>query len=515
MCVSDTVMAKRILALVDPKSEMLSGVAAIVVDGRCASLRVLALLPRSWAKDGVEVEELSNSGLNSLLIDRLKKLGRPIYFLELLDKAFGEAKVVITELYATPLYQREDGVLLNALEEEICLRADFPKYSGSTIVMIQGNRRQRYTDVDLPLEVEVRLRGDDPRRWFVGVKVESSYSPKLVDQTWFRLSGPSHGRLSIKIEASWEGDKFDVQYGDDDGHIIPMSKPAVRSPPALERLSVIFDRTCPDKEAWVRAFGLATGAIDWGKNYFAVEDNANDQWAINDNVELAVPNLNLEIRTNLGVALANHLEGWKTEVDAYWFADTVGEHLSGPESMVLPDRVYGAVPANNLEDIFSTCTYSPGLDLWDPVDMALHAALKPLEQVVAGAAAVIIVGNSPPNVPTRQSSPIWEILNWSRYRTTYRKATVYWHAALERAERSSIRVIYLFLSHSPPSGASDALLKDYHRFADLSHEVRRALSACMPVVLAEADKEGISKGIEECLHRISRPEEMTSRVEFG
>ncbi len=229
------------------------------------------------------------------------------------------------------------------------------------------------------------------------------------------------------------------------------------------------------------------------------------------------PDFNREIRTALGDALSGALDGQDVKVDAWWFADTAGDGIDTPDGIPLPIQTHGRLPSTGprgLRDVFSACSYSPGLDLWDPVEGALGAALDRLECEPTGRPGVLIVGNSPPNVPSESSSPIRKLVHALGYPTSFRRGfSPHWHAELRRADRLEIRLVYLFLTHSMTDPGPAAMQKDYVRFVNLSEQVREALEACLPVVVAEADAEGVARGVQEALRILASPRSLSSRVE--
>lgn len=518
-------MLRAILTLVPNVDSIVTGLAAALIDARSDTVRVLGLAPRPWARFGVREVELCKNGLSSQVVRDLKTRNLPIFILtnyESRDRDVEREVVLraIGELRATAVFVCSDGSLIRGSDEKPVEWSPrhFVDCSESTHIYLKGRRFTQRLRENLPLEIEVNITGEDRDRRFIGIEVKNDYSTDMPEPVWYRLSGPNSGILSIDIEALPHGDRFDISYAGDNNNLSLLRGPIQRAPHSsdpLRDLAVIFDRTCPDRAAWSQALAVAAGSISW---LASTATGGDDLWGdeSRDSGRLNGPDFNKVIRTALGDALAGVLEGQSTRVKAWWFADTAGEGIETPDGVELPLHTYGSVDAAILHQAFRECTYSPGLDLWDPVEDALGEALEYLRENRAGRSAVLIVGNSPPNVPV--NDPIKRLIESATgFRTSVRRPfSDFWQILMEQARDLNIRVVYLFLRHSLADNADTitaTLQEDHLRYTKLSMKVREGLASYLTVVEAEADAEGVADGVRRALEAINEPESSESCVE--
>jgi hypothetical protein len=215
--------------------------------------------------------------------------------------------------------------------------------------------------------------------------------------------------------------------------------------------------------------------------------------------EKAAGEYNRAVRDGLAKALREQLADG-VEVHLAWFADVHEKGVSSPDTVTMPLTPAGEVgvlPPAALADALESCPYSPGLDIWDPLEEALQLAAAPLVQAPRPGSGILIVGNSPPNLPLQATSPFWRLLDFRKgFQTTTRRINKGFTDAVRAVEAAGVPLVYLFLTHDR---CAEGERPAFNVFQYLQAEVQKALGAYMAVVAQPADGPGIERGVAEAL----------------
>jgi hypothetical protein len=275
-----------------------------------------------------------------------------------------------------------------------------------------------------------------------------------------------------------------------------------------QRLGLVFDCTCPDRDCWSAARRLMFDPASRVVGQSQYEGKAARR-------ERAPAQLNADIRQGLAAAFRDRFgrpvedrrdkPAGSLAIHLAWFADGEGEGVASLEGLEMPIALWGdrgTVPAVELGDLLQRCTYSPGLDVWDPLEEALQIVAAPLLHDPQPGSGILIVGNSPPNMPLLADSPFWKLLDREGMPTTTRRKTTLFTSLVRALDSAGIPLVYLFLTHDR---CADEQGRDFQVFDDIQSEVRDALAAYMPVVRRPADGPGIADGLTEVLGYLERP----------
>jgi len=116
---------------------------------------------------------------------------------------------------------------------------------------------------------------------------------------------------------------------------------------------------------------------------------------------------------------------------------------------------------------------------------------------------VLIVGNSPPDLPLDATSPLYDLLDFPGHGTTARRRDGRFARLLRRLDDAGVRVVYLFLEHDR---CNPEEVTDLHDHRALHEKVRLALEQHVQVIPALADAEGIAQKVGEALQQLSEPQ---------
>lgn len=393
----------------------------------------------------------------------------------------------------------------------------------STTVVLLGDRELRLSARDLPLALRVELPSADRLVPMFGLQLFQG-NRELLPEAWFSVRGPPSGRLTIDLRpkrtrAGWK-DTLQLTYerGSERGRVQQSRNPksAERPTRPVQRLALILDRTCPDASAWSAARRVFLGT--------AAEFAEADSYTIPQSQEAAAPSLaghgalNRAIRSALAAGFNAWAASREVECDVWWVSDTAGSHVVAPSGVTLPREpvVYagstgssGAAIAQRLEG----ATWTPGLDLWDPIERALAAAARGLREDDRRG-AVLIVGNSPPNPLLLHDDPFWDVARVFGYTTSLRRPhTPTWKLELDRCRQEGLPVAYLFLEH--PLFEDEEERPIHEMFQKVQTAVRAALQRYLPVVTAAADEASVAAGLYEALQRLETPDVAIPYVRFG
>jgi hypothetical protein len=160
--------------------------------------------------------------------------------------------------------------------------------------------------------------------------------------------------------------------------------------------------------------------------------------------------------------------------------------------------------------MLSIATYSPGLDLWDPLEKAFKQCCDVLEKS-KGRRAILIVGNSPPIHPTQPGSPL-AVLRMPpgvRVACHTRRQNLYWHETLARCASLGIPVIYLFLLHTKFGRVPAETYKESQA------RVQRAMSETVSVEAVDAEPADVQRAVLEVIRSLRTQASLASAVELG
>lgn len=242
----------------------------------------------------------------------------------------------------------------------------------------------------------------------------------------------------------------------------------------LTRLGLVFDCTCPDQDHWDQAYQLALDPLSYPEETYRL--------------------FNASLRQGLVDALAALPDADRLDVPFAWFGDAYGHGLNDPDE----DRhggdappaagFLGDCPASHLGPRVATCGYMPGLDLWDPLELALGRVLERL----GDRHPVLIVGNSPPTLPLDGGSPFYALLG----RTTTRRRNADFTRQMEELKRRHRPAAYLFLRHAHSRMHNQMPIQQY---MEMEQKVLDALATYLHVLDAPATEDGVKAGISRAI----------------
>ncbi len=341
----------------------------------------------------------------------------------------------------------------------------------SAVITVHGAGERRFEGAELPLRLPLRLPSPGGAQPVVGVTGGAG----LPGQIWYTLGGVREGNLEIDVTPRPDGDRWNIHYRDDAGNRQSMRRATGPAPRAirrpLDRLAVIFDRTCPDAAAWSAARSLTLrGLLD----------------------DPRAAELNRGLRDGLAAALSKILGPLAIPVDVWW--------VSGDAVVAA-----GSAPASETAALLDDAGWAPGEGIWDPLEEGLESALDSLDidgLDPHGSVAVVIVGNSPPRPALDRADPLSEIARFPGFPTRVPHTSAGWRIQLERATSAGVPVRYLFLTH-PEHAEDDAAA--HAGFRALRETITRALSRSLPLDAAAATREGLHAGLRTVMEAFSTP----------
>jgi hypothetical protein len=374
-----------------------------------------------------------------------------------------------------------------------------PDYEPASL-SIGGRERLVVHECDFPVTVNLTIADQDDRANILRLDASSPYDLEgvaLPAPCGVRISGVSGTvALEIAVLPGLRQDRWAFQLAPP-GVVRQIQAPAVPRKEMPGRVVLLFDRTCPDAASWSNARKLTLGAGNSAAASYAQDDTKAPPPAHHD--------LNNEIRDGLANGLAARLETEDTELNVVWFADTAGDDLSSPDGLNMPAQSCALAGAlvrpsrQSIGTVLDPVRYSPGLDLWDPVDEALGMAAELLERE-PGRCGVVIVGNSPPTFPTQESSPLIALSG----ATSYRRLSPAWHELLDRLAARRTPVVYLFLTMKDcPRGEQSEF--DLYKLLETRLYSAMTRTAGLRVISRPADRAGVEEGIQTALNLLSAP----------
>ncbi|NVB39835.1 hypothetical protein G6O69_18475 [Pseudenhygromyxa sp. WMMC2535] len=466
-------------------------------DGACEFGHVFR---RCWSSRGLRV--VPASGSFSVWLSSLDPARELVALVEQdqdcleLDQLFErDAKIIV---------RATDGISSHAGNELVWNPNAVPVLGRSTQLRVEGANTLRRNRCDLPVEIEVSVPSCGPSQRVLRIASSSSYATDLPTPLWICIDGPPSGKLVIDIEPMVDGDAWKLVYAGSRRNVQVVPAPDQHHRGFhLEHLALVFDRTCPDTQSWARAYAWSRRGPN-ADHYSSLSPALQQsEWGGAEQPNTVDPeDFNSEIRRTLGRALAEVLDP-EVPVDAWAVKDS---HERSDVVVELTRR-----SGSELAHAFEPCTYSTGIDLFDPIERGLECAIERLENVGAGSAAVLIVGNSPPTVSFGPGK-IRNLLEFPGYRTFPRFETDLWASVLRRCEEQEVRVVYVFLEHAFRPGELDVRSHDYNRAMTLSNKVALALESDVELVRAQADEPGLRAGIEDALALLARPPKSKVRL---
>lgn len=475
----------------------------IIVDARERTPSLYAAYFRAWLHNGLRVLPLANRGLNDvdaddrtkllLVLRQGRSLSKPI-------KAFINRQR--SDNYDIACVSGDDAVLrfVEQLPEHV---GDWQANAAQTSINLTGATPQTVNPAILPLQLPVTssLRADPHAAQFA----ITAHGPDLPDeQVWFRLEPGFDGFLIIDRDPNLADDAWRVATHRGNGATVtPLrrSEPIVSSAMAapLDFLAVILDRTCPDNANWRAAFDLINRVAN-------VALALDAQWrSPTDGDTAATPeNYNAAIRHGLVEGLQTAFERHLVRtVQGWWFKDLPDAEMA---NFVLAMDIKEPDVASELAmhsakaciGAFSIATYSPGLDLWDPVERALEAARKVVAASGARRAGILIVGNSPPTDPAQADSPLaaLRVPPGARVACMTRTQSTGWHDALDACAALSVPIFYLFLRHTNFSGVPPSNAENYEVS---QRRVQEALAKTVPLKHSVAERDHVRDAVVDAI----------------
>jgi hypothetical protein len=348
--------------------------------------------------------------------------------------------------------------------------------SGETLTLasaVKGGHTWSRAHSTLPALVTLQRAGSSgPAQ--VGISLSDGGDAHALE-SWFQLPDQlgSGEEVSVAIDVVCDiaGDRLIASV--DEERLDVVAKPAPRAP-SLQHLGVVFDRTALDGRAWLDGLRFAQGdlpatAQDQGGSFFAAP--AAVPSAANPATPTAA-NFNRDLRS----ALQRAISGLSTEhvglrFTCAAFAEQALDGLANPRNFQLPDRkVFSLLDADRrpAEAWLAKQTYSPGLDVWDP----LEEALEVLMTAKRAPEALLLLTASPPNPPPDVQDPFAQFFH--RTNTTGRDLICSsLRDLLAEAANRGIPVALVFLDYNEAPGAMDEGLQGpFGRFHELQQNIR-------------------------------------------
>jgi hypothetical protein len=444
-----------------------------------------AVFVRAWASGGFHLRPLRRGALppSGQLLDALGGLAPLVLLGE--GPLPPDYETVLADLPGARFIRQEaDGTLLH--EGRMLEELPLPEArTGSTRLLVEGKNAVPLHHVDLPQALFVRPCPILARN-AVRVSAEGPFDA-FPEPRWFRALGDGPVELTVGIRPGTGGDQWEVKVGGQTAE--PVGAPAALAAHKLTDLALVFDRTCPDRDAWSDARRLAMGIAVAARGREARQP----------------PAFNQGIREGLAKALREQPEAEGLQVHLAWFQDGHGEGVASPEELESPEQVAGNEGTHRAQDVgdrLRLCTYNPGLDLWDPLEKALEVVARPLLERQRPGAGALIVGNSPPNLPLEATSPFWRLLHFRGIGTTTRRKNARFTELVKALEARGAPIAYLFLTHDR---CSEREVADLNLYQDLQNEVQDCLRHYFKVIAVPADAEGVARGLAEALRYLAAP----------
>jgi hypothetical protein len=483
----------------------------IIIDAGESPPRALRAHFRAWLNGGVRILPLDREWLDdvdclvgsdarlAILLPFGHQLARPIA--DLIDQL--DARCY--ELFGIDPASGEIMPLVGAFPQYI---DDWYAYAARTAIELTGTQTLRIPRALLPIELHVSSRSADAFSAQFAINGSGEdFSPG--PPVWYRLDPGFEGILTVDRDPGFAGDTWRLEVGDASSgpaktltQTVPVSDTETGP---LDFLAVLLDRTCPDNANWINAYNLVNGRISGDE----------DPWR---NHQLNSERYNLDIRNGLADGLRMAFEaGLIGRLQTWWFKDTPGDEMANyvtsvPLNQSAVDQARPARSAVECGELFALAGYSPGLDLWDPLDEAFEQATTFLEaRGKGGHRAILIVGNSPPTHPTQADSPLAALLTppGARISCTPRRQSSSWHRNLAICTERAIPVIDVFLRHTNFGDVSPGIAEMYERS---QNRVEKALGKTVELMTAVAERDAVRDAVLHAVHTLRERAGLASRV---
>ncbi|WP_042695948.1 hypothetical protein [Azospirillum sp. B506] len=481
----------------------------LLVDLTAAPPMLRSVHRRGWAQDGLRMLDVGPLAADHADPAVLRLLHAPPAPVVVFSAAAAPPpddimQEVVSRLWEPPavpptaVRRRTDGGL--EINGRILSAADIGMASlpSPQSLAVAGKQTAHFPAVCLPRTVPVKLPAVlTDQNW---VELTMHGGAGALPPIRLRLGGLTAGDLQIDAIPGFDGDQWTVRYvgrNGEAGQVRRDEEPAAGENLPLNRLAVIFDRTCPDDRRWneARAASLGLAGID---DFLAPAK-----------VDEAPPlhALNLDIRTAVGDTLKEQLASRGARIDVWWFADVPGDGVSQLPSVDLPLQEVGQAGSgtpDQMPDLLRGLTWFPGLDLSDPVDKALNECRAALARQPGGRQAILIVGNSPPFPPVSDADPLAAALREVKGTpVAFRRLSLSWTGDIRACAADGIPVAYLFLDHSRTNSLD---INEFDIFRDVQQRIADALAMSgLRVSRAPATSLGVSEGLAQILEELQNP----------
>jgi hypothetical protein len=502
---SEPALPQSVARLLPAIRQALGGIRnVVIVDASADPPATFIAYFRSWLADGMRLLALSGRdwrdtdswvGNDTRLLFVLAQ-GRPLSgpLRELINR-------LPIDLYRVIGVNPETGAIVPLVQQ-------FNDYMDSRLAAARQNslefsglRSRSFSRFSFPMQLRVSSRYADD---FSSQFAIAAKGPDLPDgqRTWFRLEPGFAGVLSIDRDVDLGGDTWRleaVRDGTTSAARLVQTEPFQEAQAGpLDAVAIILDRTCPDDASWERALNLTQGTgTEVGEIW---RDNGGSPEEYNGDI---VKGLREGFKAAFEMNLIRELQPW-------WCKDLPGNDVA---NFVRGMEIKGEEETGyTCEYLFSVAGYSPGLDLWDPLELALDKSLEQLSHGAAQRSAILLVGNSPPSHPT-QDSPLRSLafLPGASMQCTIRRQSPQWHEALARCAEARIPVIYLFLRHTRFGAVRSPAVELYEQ---TQNRVEAALRKTIPLASATAAADSVRDGVVNAIRTMHTLTTVASRVEL-
>jgi hypothetical protein len=403
---------------------------------------------------------------------------------------------------------------------------------------LEAANQLKVEGLKLPLTIGVQF--PDPAEHSALLRVHAasldSAQLHLPAERWYRLDpppGPSAAppRLLLDVcpRSDPAQDHWELSWSDGRGAITPvLAPPAVRVTARVLHLAIIFDRTCPDADSWPAArqlfFRKSVGDLSDTGAMAARGFEEADLPVMAPEPPAKPEDYNRKLREGFWPALRDSMgelpaHFHKVVIHPIWFGDTATPEFDPINEMPLNTLVVDALAPHaldpELDRVFRAWRYMPSYDVFDPLELALHAANERLRDAKSPArAAIIIVGNSPPTFVADEERRERDALAkyWDLARVQFcprsRPGRVRWTTEVETAARRNVPIIYALLSLDPAAATTDQRRESVDFIMTMERCMRDALSLFSPKVrvtdAALANTEGLQRALGQALDLVAQ-----------
>ena len=348
--------------------------------------------------------------------------------------------------------------------------------SGQTLTLaspVQAGQTFEMKEATLPTSFKLRRVGPKGQAQFLATLSDTSSVRPL--EAWFQLpdqeDATEERSIVIDVLCGLDGDRLVATV--DGKRLERSSVPAPRSP-ALQRLGLVFDRTALDGRAWLDGLRFAQGdlagpAAEPGGSFF---ESPPTNAGAGESESQTAGNFNADLRAAVQQAVSEiATTGLAGRFAIAAFAEQALDGLAKPSAFEMPDRkVFSLFDADHQRAVswLATQSYTPGLDVWDPLEEALEALLGATQMPDA----ILVITASPPNPPPDLEDPFARF--FARTNTTGRDLICpSLRDLFSEATSRGIPTAVVFLNHTEaPVPMLPDLQGPFHRFLGLQQDIR-------------------------------------------